>query len=129
MAAPPGPRDLPRIVLGVLFILLIGGASLYILRPFLPAVIWATMIVVATWPLLMMAQQRLGGSRTLATIVMMLALLLIVIVPLVALISAIVGQAERLAELKNLEITIPGPPPWVASIPLSARRSRPNGGR
>jgi predicted PurR-regulated permease PerM len=118
MPAPPGPRDLPRIVLGVLFILLIGGASLYILRPFLPAIIWATMIVVATWPLLTMAQARLGGSRTLATIVMMVALLLIVIAPMVALTSAIVSQAERLAELRHIEITLPGPPSWVASIPL-----------
>jgi len=121
--APPGTRDLPRIVLGVLFILLIGGASLYILKPFLPAVIWATMIVVATWPLLAKAQQHLGGSRTLATIAMMVLLLVIVIAPLVALISAIVGQAERLSELRHIQIRLPGPPDWVASIPLIGERA------
>ena len=94
MAAPPGPRDLPRIVIGVAFILLMGGASLYILQPFLPAVIWATMIVVATWPILMMLQERLRGSRALAATVMMLLLLVIVIAPLVWLIWAIVAQAD-----------------------------------
>ena len=118
MAAPPGPRDLPRIVLGVAFILLMGGASLYILQPFLPAVIWATMIVVATWPLLMMFQARLGGSRALAATAMMLLLLVIVIAPLVMLISAIVGQTERLGELRHLELKLPGPPSWVGSIPM-----------
>jgi len=118
MAAPPGTRDLPRIVLGVLFILLIGGASLYILKPFLPALIWATMIVVATWPLLMMVQKRLGGSRTLAVIAMMVLLLVIVIAPLVSLTWAIVGQAERLSQLRGVEITLPGPPDWVATLPL-----------
>ena len=123
MAAPPGTRDLPRIVLGVAFILLMGGASLYILQPFLPAVIWATMIVVATWPILIMLQQRLGGSRALAATVMMVLLLVIVIAPLVALISAIVGQSERLSELRALEFKLPGPPSWVGSIPVVGERA------
>jgi predicted PurR-regulated permease PerM len=118
MAAPPGSRDLPRIVLGVLFILLVGGGSLYILKPFLPAIIWATMIVVATWPLLTMLQARLGGSRALAATTIMVLLLVIVIAPLVMLITSIVGQAEHLSELRDLEITLPGPPAWVASIPM-----------
>ena len=52
MTPPPASRDLVRIVLGVLLILLLIGAALWILGPFLPALIWATMIVVATWPLL-----------------------------------------------------------------------------
>ena len=122
MAAPPGPRDLPRIVLGVAFILLMGGASLYILQPFMPAIIWAAMIVVATWPILIMLQQRMGGSRALAATTMMLLLLVIVIAPLVAGISAAVGQAERLASLRGLEIKLPGPPTWVGSIPFAGER-------
>jgi predicted PurR-regulated permease PerM len=50
-------------------LLFIGGliaGSLWILRPFLPAVIWATMIAVATWPLLLRVQGSCGdgaGSR------------------------------------------------------------------
>ncbi|MEO8485888.1 MAG: AI-2E family transporter YdiK [Betaproteobacteria bacterium] len=118
MAAPPGPRDLPRIVLGVVFILLMGGASLYILRPFLPALIWATMIVVATWPVLMGLQRSLGGRRSIAVSVMMLLLLLIVIVPLVMLGVTLVGQLERLLALQTLTFRLPGPPGWIASIPF-----------
>lgn len=118
MPAPPGTRDLTRIVLGVLFILLLGSASLYILKPFLPAIIWATMIVAATWPLLRMFQTQAGGSRTVAVLVMMLLLLLIVIAPLVSLVSTLVEQAERLTKLKDVTIKLPGPPDWVSGIPF-----------
>jgi len=57
MSQPSGSRDLVRIVLGVLLILLLISGALSILSPFLPALIWATMIVVATWPLLLQLQR------------------------------------------------------------------------
>jgi predicted PurR-regulated permease PerM len=69
-----------------------------------------------------MLQARLGGSRGLAATVMMLLLLVIVIAPLVALISTIVSQAERLGDLRGVEITLPGPPSWVASLPFIGER-------
>jgi len=119
----PTPGNLTRVVLGVAFILLVGGTSLYILKPFLPGLIWATMIVVATWPLLMGLQRRLRGSRTLAVIVLMTLLLLIVIGPLIALGNTIAGQAEHLASLKSVELKIPEPPDWVHSIPLVGDRA------
>jgi predicted PurR-regulated permease PerM len=114
----PTHSNLTRVVLGVAFILLIGGTSLYILKPFLPGLIWATMIVVATWPMLIAIQRRLRGKRALAVLVMMALLLFVVIGPLVSLGTTIAGQAERLASLKSLDLTIPEPPEWVDSIPL-----------
>ena len=78
MNPPPGSRDLVRIVLGVLLILLLIGSSLSIMRPFLPALIWATMIVVATWPLLLRLQRALGGRRSLAAAAMTALLFVIV---------------------------------------------------
>ena len=44
--------DIARVTLGVLFIGGLTLASFWILRPFLPAFVWAVMIVVSTWPLL-----------------------------------------------------------------------------
>jgi predicted PurR-regulated permease PerM len=64
--APPANRDLPRIIFGTLLILLLGVGSLWILKPFLLALIWATMIVAATWPMLAVVERRLGGRRMLA---------------------------------------------------------------
>ena len=46
------PADLVRTTLGVLFL---GGlilSAFWILRPFIGATIWATMLVVSTWPVM-----------------------------------------------------------------------------
>ena len=49
-------QDLTHTTLQLLFIGLLIGGSFWILKPFLLALIWATMIVVATWPVLVAAQ-------------------------------------------------------------------------
>ena len=54
-----GGRDLTRTTFAVLFIGLLLGTSLWILRPFLGPTVWATMVVVATWPLLLRVQKVL----------------------------------------------------------------------
>jgi predicted PurR-regulated permease PerM len=115
---PPGSRDLVRIVLGVLLIVVLIGATLWILSPFLPAVIWATMIVVATWPLLLRVQSALGGRRSLAAAAMIALLLVIVAVPLAVAVSTLVQQAARLADVKVAELRIPPPPGWIQGIPV-----------
>jgi hypothetical protein len=61
------PRpDLPRATLGVLFIVVLLALTVWILRPFLGAIVWASMIVVATWPVMRQLQAWLWGSRMLA---------------------------------------------------------------
>ncbi len=68
--SPPPASDLTRVTLGVLVIGLLGVGSLWILKPFLGAIIWATMIVVATWPAMLSVQAHAGGRRWLATTIM-----------------------------------------------------------
>jgi predicted PurR-regulated permease PerM len=121
MSLPSGSRDLVRIVLGVLLILLLIGSSLSILRPFLPALIWATMIVVATWPLLLQLQRALG-RRSLAAAAMTALLFVIVIAPLAGAISVVAQQAARLSEIKVAEIQIPMPPVWIEGVPVVGAR-------
>jgi predicted PurR-regulated permease PerM len=118
MNLPPGSRDLVRIVLGVLLIVLLIGGALWILSPFLPALIWSTMIVVATWPLLLRLQRALGGRRNLAAAVMTGLLLVIVVAPLAVAVSTIVQQAARLSNIKVAEIRIPMPPVWIDGVPV-----------
>jgi len=112
--------DLARTTLQLLFLGALIAASFWILRPFLMAVAWATMIVVATWPLLLHAQAWLGGRRSLAVAVMTIVLLLILVVPLYFGIDAIVENAERIADWsKSLAtLTVPQPPAWVATLPV-----------
>ena len=48
---PSAARDITRITLAIVFIGLMITASLWVLWPFVGATVWATMIVVATWPI------------------------------------------------------------------------------
>ncbi len=116
----PGFRELPRVMLGVLFIAATIVASLWILQPFLPALIWATLLVVATWPLMRVAQKRLWGRRGLAVIVMTIALLLVVIVPLALAVLTLIEHAGAVGDwLKTLvQARMPAPPGWVEQVPL-----------
>jgi predicted PurR-regulated permease PerM len=85
--------DLTRIVLGVAAIGGLVAASFWILRPFLPAVIWATMIVVATWPALRAVQARLWGKRGLAVAVMTLLMLTIIVAPVAVGVATVVENS------------------------------------
>ena len=117
--------DLTRIVLAVLFLGGLIGASLWILRPFLGALIWATMIVIPTWPLMLRAQKRLGGRRWAAATLMSLVLLLLLIVPLFAAIGAILSHADDIAAWAQhaRELKLPPPPSWLAGLPLVGERA------
>ena len=92
------PRDLARVTLGVLFIGLLIGATLWVLRPFLGPGIWAVMVVVATWPLLLRLQRWMGGRRGPAVAVMTLGLLLLFVVPLVLAIGTIFVNVDVIAD-------------------------------
>ena len=96
MEVKPPARDLARLTLGVLFIGLIIAASLWILKPFLGAIIWATMIVVATWPLMLAVQARLHERRWAAVTLMTLVMLLVLIVPIVVAVTTIVDHADEI---------------------------------
>ena len=90
-------RDITRTVLAVLFIGVLIGTSLWILKPFLGAAIWAMTIAAATWPLMLSIQGRLWGSRSLAVAVMTVVLLCVLVIPLWLAISTIVANADRIA--------------------------------
>ena len=121
----PRPRsDLARITLSVLFIGGLIAGSLWILAPFLGAFIWATMIVVATWPLMRRAERAFGGRRAPAVAVMSLGLLAVLIVPLGVALQAILGHADELvALLERLpQMQLPAAPEWLGRIPVAGER-------
>jgi len=78
------------------------------------------MIVISTWPLMLAAQQRLEGKRTLATTIMIFILFLIFIVPLLLAISTIVDNTDEIMAWLQSASTFerPTPPAWLSSIPL-----------
>ena len=125
MTSPPHPpRDLTRTTLAVLFIGVLIAANFFILKPFLPAFVWAVTIVVATWPLMLRLQSWLGGKRGFAVAVMTLALLLLLIVPFALAIVTLVDHADMIKGWgESLKANgLPPPPGWVSGIPLAGPR-------
>jgi predicted PurR-regulated permease PerM len=120
--------DLTRDTLAVVFLFALIAASVWILLPFLTAVVWATMIVVATWPLLLMLQRWLLGRRWLAVTVMTLLLLTIFLLPFAFAIGAFVENFKEITtwttSLSTLKL--PPPPDWVGKIPLVGARAASN---
>jgi predicted PurR-regulated permease PerM len=118
-------RDITRDVLAVLFIVALIGSSIWILRPFLGAIVWAATIVVATWPLMISVQTWLWGKRALAVTLMTLVLLCVLVVPLtfaigtiVSNVDDIVGWAKSLASFET-----PTAPQWLADLPVVGKKA------
>jgi predicted PurR-regulated permease PerM len=117
--------DLTRDTLAVVFLFVLIAASTWILLPFLTAVVWATMIVVATWPMLLMLQRWLLGRRWLAVTGMTLLLLAIFLLPFLFAIGTFI---ENFKEITNwttslANFKLPPPPDWLGKIPLVGARA------
>lgn len=124
MTDMPSSRDLTRGTLAVLSIGTLITASVWILLPFLLSIIWATMIVVATWPLMLRMQKWLWGKRGLAVAAITVVLLMVFFVPLLMALGTIVENADRIVGwAKSLkESGLPPPPEWVVGLPMVGPR-------
>ena len=120
----PLPWDITRILLAVVVLGGLIAATFWVLRPFLPALIWATMIVVATWPVMRGVQGRLGGRRALAVAVMTAAMVVIVVAPIAVGIVVVVEHApDMVGWSKAVAVHVTsGPPKWVRELPLVGKR-------
>ena len=112
--------DLTRITLAVLFIGSLLVASFWVMQPFLPAIVWAMTLVIATWPLMLWVQRHVGNRRGLAALIMTLVLLLVLIVPFWLAVSIIVTNIDEIGELIRtlLSMRVPRPPAWLAELPF-----------
>jgi predicted PurR-regulated permease PerM len=117
-------QDLTRTTLAVICLLLLITGSLWVLLPFLAATIWATMLVVTTWPILLYVQARLGNRRGPAVLVMTLGLLLLLVIPLWAAIDTIVSHSDQMGDLVKqvADAGLPQPPAWVAKVPVVGKK-------
>lgn len=101
-------------------ILLLTVGCLYVLRPFLAAILFAAAVVISSWPLYLKLRARMRGRRTLAALTMTLTLTLLVIIPLALvaynLADNIAGAFDQMkAALSHGELL---PPEWIRDIPL-----------
>ena len=117
--------DLTRTTLAVLFVAGLIAACFWILRPFLPAIVWATTLVVATWPVMLRVQHRLWNRRGLAVAIMTLALLLVFVVPFWLAITTIIDNFDRIVEWGTSVklFKLPPAPQWLVGVPLFGERA------
>jgi predicted PurR-regulated permease PerM len=121
--APP-QRDLAQTTLGVLLIGVMIAGTFWVMRSFLPMIVWATTIAVATWPVLLRFERWFGRRRGWAVAVMTLLLLLIFIIPLAAALTAIVEHLPQLQQMvqRVRDVGLAPAPAWFLKIPLIGSR-------
>lgn len=117
----------PDVTRTTIFVLVIGVllvASLWTMQAFIGPLVWATAIVVATWPMLEGVQRRLGGSRALATTVMTLFMLVIFIVPFWLALGVLIDSSIDGVDVVRayLKTGIGPPPSWLANVPFAGDR-------
>ncbi|MFL6577915.1 MAG: AI-2E family transporter YdiK [Povalibacter sp.] len=114
-----GTSDLVRVMLLVLFTGLLLVGSFWTLLPFLGALIWATTLVISTWPVLLWVQRQTGNRRSLAVVFMTLLIVLAFVVPLLLAIYTLIDAANSSpAVLRDFMARgLSAPPSWIANIP------------
>ena len=123
MKPQPTP-DLARILFVVAILCALTIGTLYVMRPFIPGLIWATTIVVATWPAMIGIERRCGNRRWLATLVMLVILLFVIVLPLYEAISTLALHGGEIMDVirKLPDYALMPPPDWVHEIPVIGAR-------
>jgi predicted PurR-regulated permease PerM len=104
-------------------ILLLTLGCLYVLRPFLAAILFAAAVVISSWPLYLRLRRRMHGRRTLAALTMTLTLTLLVVIPLALVAWNLADNAAAaFDELRKLSAGDLHPPAWVRAIPLAGEQ-------
>jgi predicted PurR-regulated permease PerM len=104
-------------------VLLVVGC-LYVLKPFLAAILFAAAVVISSWPLYLMLLARMRGRRSLAALTMTLSLTLLVIIPLALVAYNLADNVastytQVISALEQGELL---PPSWVERIPLVGKQ-------
>ena len=99
-------------------LLLLG--CLIVLRPFVSALLWAVVLCFSSWPVYRRLLALLKGRRTCAALLMSLAMVLIILLPFVIIGATLADNVQALtATTRNwLDAGFPGPPAWLATLPV-----------
>lgn len=112
------PRDIPQVLLSVLFLSLIIVSCLWVVQPFILSFAWAGTVVIATWPVLLRLQRLLLGKRALAVLVMTVLLFLLFVIPIALLVNSLVDNSAPLIKMFTTgSVSLPDFA-WLNSIPL-----------
>ncbi|WP_075181674.1 AI-2E family transporter YdiK [Pantoea sp. 1.19] len=111
-------KDLPQIIFSLMFIVLMLVACFWVVQPFILGFAWASMVVIATWPLMVRLQGWLWGRRSLAVLVMTLLLLLLFIIPIALLVNSLIDNSRPLIAWATSGHLTPPTLDWLRRLPL-----------
>jgi predicted PurR-regulated permease PerM len=114
------PAELTRTLFQVIALGTLIAASFWIIWPFLAAILWAVTGCIATWPLMLRLQARLGGKRSLAVTLMSAILLVTLLAPFYFAVVMIADNVEEISKWSKsiAHLTLPAAPAWVREVPL-----------
>ena len=107
-------------------IILIGllGAGLWVMAPFISALLWGAILAYASWPLMRLLTRVLGGRETLAASVLTGVWMLLVALPLVWLGFNLADHIrDATAFVRDVQVDgLPDAPAWLGGIPFVGER-------
>ena len=101
-------------------VVLLGIGAIWVLAPFLAALLFAAILCLSTWPLFVWLETRVKGRTTLAALLTTLILALAVLAPMSYLAATIADGVGQLITLLRpwFESSEHAPPDWLASLPV-----------
>jgi predicted PurR-regulated permease PerM len=101
-------------------VLLLGLGCVFVLLPFLTAILFASAVVISSWPLYTRVLAGMRGRRTLAALTMTLSLTLLVIIPIALVAYNLADDVARSFE-EARALIVQGElhaPAWLGRVPL-----------
>ncbi|MCT8166185.1 MULTISPECIES: AI-2E family transporter [unclassified Pseudomonas] len=112
-----------RLLIQILLLTLLG-AALWVMAPFMSALLWGAILAFASWPLMRLLTRALGGRETLAAGLLTTAWILIVALPLVWLGFNLADHIrDATAFVRDIQVDgLPDAPAWLANMPFIGER-------
>ncbi|WAH57205.1 AI-2E family transporter [Pseudomonas silvicola] len=112
-----------RLLVQIILLVLLG-ACLWVMAPFISALLWGAILAYASWPLMRLLTRWLGGRETLAASILTLGWILLVILPLVWLGFNLADHIrDAIAFVRDVQVDgLPAAPDWLVALPLVGPR-------
>ena len=110
--------------LGWFMLILLAAGCVFVMLPFVSALLWAAVLAFSCWPLYVRLLALLGNRRTLAASLMTLGMMLVILLPFIIVgvkLADHVGQLT-VAARKWIDAGPPAAPEWLGKIPMLGAR-------
>lgn len=112
-----------RLLVQILLLALLG-AGLWVMAPFISALLWGAILAYASWPLMRLVTRWCGGRETLAASFLTCLWLLLVALPLVWLGFNLADHVrDATVFIRDVQVDgFPDAPDWLAGVPFVGER-------